>query len=682
MMELYDFNGTDVYVITEPHNWMAGSPDIELSYPSSGARTLTGLEVRRPQSIYFRISQSSSHVIADQAVPAFRAAVADRRKEPVLMPAWGLGADYADGLPSGINAPLQLVIDSVEFEVIEDGDSLSFTPGADAKIYPLLWGDFVEDPDPVAIGGRCSEVKIQFIEKGRVEYALSWTVTLDAAISLATRAARLWPFMADWTSQVRSGKSTVDVFEESFRKQRDSQKTIYSQLSVREYEMGFSLFRNTDNDDICEFLTFLQTMQGLTHSFWLPTFVDEATVVSINGADVTVDDASILPTYLAIYDREQVLPRKIDSTASNTITLNSTVAAINEDDATLCALRMCRLASDTVKLKFSSENAVEVGLRFVETPNEADPPAGETYGTTMGGLLYEAHLFEYTIDALGNVQQWHYTDHPESVDWNSETWLTDLIEFKGLTQDDTLEVDEVQITGRVVDGHPFALFVPWKLESPLQLTIYRTKFNPDGSLNGTPTALTSGEVSVRRMMGELVEAELQPHRKMMERRAPSFLIQRECNYSLFSAPCGLSRAAWQFSGELLEYIGGSAVKLRLENVARVGGVPLPSVPVDYFRGGWIQVGSGAGFQWRHIVECTNVVDVIANVDVVIAYPFNAVYSVGQVFSLYPGCSGAVSVCRDKFSNFSNYGGCPHVPESNPTLREHKRAAPKTSGGKK
>ena len=169
---------------------------------------------------------------------------------------------------------------------------------------------------------------------------------------------------------------------------------------------------------------------------------------------------------------------------------------------------------------------------------------------------------------------------------------------------------------------------------------------------------------------------------MLDRRAPSWLVQRECNYSVFSAPCGLARAAWEFSGELLEYIGGSAVKLRLENVARVSAVPLPSTPEQYFRGGWIQVGAGAGFQWRHIVECVNVEGTLGDVDVTIAYPFNSVYSVGQGFKLYPGCNGGASVCKDKFSNYSNYGGCPHVPESNPTLRENERSAPKTSGGKK
>ena len=80
--------------------------------------------------------------------------------------------------------------------------------------------------------------------------------------------------------------------------------------------------------------------------------MDEAVVKGIAGSVITVDDASLLPDYLALHDRELLVPLKVLSVAGNAVSVSETVDGVNNDDATLCALRMCRFASDSLQLSF------------------------------------------------------------------------------------------------------------------------------------------------------------------------------------------------------------------------------------------------------------------------------------------------------------------------------------------
>lgn len=146
-----------------------------------------------------------------------------------------------------------------------------------------------------------------------------------------------------------------------------------------------------------------------------------------------------------------------------------------------------------------------------------------------------------------------------------------------------------------------------------------------------------------------VELKVKSPLKLLDLDMPRNTYQAGCLWSLFDNGCTLSRAAFTFSGTVL-----NAFVNRIDVSGGIG-TPTGADGQPYFAQGRIKFTSGAA---------TNLTLTIGNNDsTTIFYMYPPVSGVlaGDTFDAWPGCAKTVEACDLKFSNKSNFRGFPRVP---------------------
>lgn len=126
---------------------------------------------------------------------------------------------------------------------------------------------------------------------------------------------------------------------------------------------------------------------------------------------------------------------------------------------------------------------------------------------------------------------------------------------------------------------------------------------------------------------------------------PRNTFQPACSHTLYDPGCTLSQAAFTLSGTVITSINNGNFNTSLGQAA------------GYFDQGVIKWTSGNNQGFSGTVRQYGPFN--GNVQVVLAFPFPV--SVGDTFTIFPGCDHTQSTCKNKFNNIPHFKGYPYVP---------------------
>ena len=80
------------------------------------------------------------------------------------------------------------------------------------------------------------------------------------------------------------------------------------------------------------------------------------------------------------------------------------------------------------------------------------------------------------------------------------------------------------------------------------------------------------------------------------------------------------------------------------------------------------MGTGEEFESRFIADAT-AYDPSSDgfIEITLSTPLNRTPAVDEEVFLFPGCDGKKGTCKDKFGNYTRFGGFPHMPVGNPSM---------------
>jgi uncharacterized protein len=177
---------------------------------------------------------------------------------------------------------------------------------------------------------------------------------------------------------------------------------------------------------------------------------------------------------------------------------------------------------------------------------------------------------------------------------------------------------------------------------PMSLTIYRFHEN-DGEV--LPEFV--GKVVMAAYSGPSVEVTVAPLSVVLKRKIPRFTYQKLCNWTLYSAGCGVSRAAFTDSGTV------SSVSS--------DGVTVQAVVFGTRADGWYE----SGYLERASDGSRQYVIAHAGEVVTLQRPFFGL-QVGEAIKGVAGCRlRETEDCLNKFNNKNRFLGFPRIPIKNP-----------------
>ncbi|HIK61157.1 MAG TPA: DUF2163 domain-containing protein [Planctomycetes bacterium] len=208
--------------------------------------------------------------------------------------------------------------------------------------------------------------------------------------------------------------------------------------------------------------------------------------------------------------------------------------------------------------------------------------------------------------------------------------------------------------------HPYVLrYIVGQPPLPDTCTIYRGH-STDG-VAPEFVSYFSGEVNGVVFEGDLAKVSLTTIASRMARSVPRRGFSWSCQHVLYDSLCQVSKEEYRVDAAVTA-IGNDGLDLDLvTDINWVGDDLAAKVASDalFFHGGLMSWSAPNGTQSRTI----RAYDGVGHTSTV-SLPFQGI-GIGDIVSVFAGCTHAVQVCRDKFDNVVNYGGFPFVPTSNP-----------------
>lgn len=320
---------------------------------------------------------------------------------------------------------------------------------------------------------------------------------------------------------------------------------------------------------------------------------------------------------------------------------------------------LVRFTKTSISFDFLNGRIADAKIGLMEVPFEVEPPAGEIAGETMGAMERTAQLFRFIRRYPGATVVDRYTGYERAVTAAGEVFLNRIIDHGDITDSMSPEGGKVKLSADTFEGNPLHLFQGNQIEVPLEVEILEAY--PDAQGNAAaPVLLFKGIVGKPEQKGKKFTAEAKHWMYDLMNKVPDLLVQGECNYEIFSAPCGVLQSNWTFNATVARYDGHT---LTLANITRSNGQALPAIGAGRFAFGRIWFGSGTGFRTRTISDNTALIN--GELTLTVSHPFNSLPA-GQI-SFIPGCDGTPEACR-AFGNYQRFGGADYVPPGNPSWR--------------
>jgi uncharacterized phage protein (TIGR02218 family) len=671
------FQSANAYLLDDLPSW-ASPVDVAVELPSHTERGLTCRETRRPLAETVRGTVGWTSYVgigAATELTTLRNALQSLSTERVLCPLWPF--PFEAGANPSATAAWYYVPDDPAGPVRAAGDlPFSFTA------YPLLIGRLKSVPKVDLVDAETASVEFSFIEDDDLGTGLTFAAyTPPNGLADGSGSARpLFAFVGDWTASPESGGAGIEIERRDLGQLRKSQTAAYAQSARRTLQCHLTL---TDDEPLQLLSLFSQL--GSHSNFWVPSGINEARLT----ADVESTD-DVLPVdspgarganvHLLLDGGSSRTPVKVTGTSGSDWTLSAAIGA-NYAAATtrIETLVLARFNAARLEIEFVEPRLATARIAFVEVPDEATADGNDDVGELQGAVATTAYLYLFSIAYPDGTAYYRFTDFESALTFSSHSYVPAPIEHDRIRETLALDRQAVTLASRHFAGNPLSLLIPFRLEWPLEVSIYEVAPAAGAATNGR--LLFQGQVARAEYDGPFIRATVQSLTALFDRKIPRQLLQPGCNWSLYDAACKVGARAgegmnnWTWQGTVTAY-DSSVLKITLSTVSRIAGSGVTLVN-HFFAGGRIKLGTGSAVQHRLISDSAQTPFAIW-----VGSPFIGPQpEAGNVMYFLPGCDGRFDTCGNKFANSGRYGGFPFMPIGNPSLVKVENKS-SDSGGKK
>ena len=283
--------------------------------------------------------------------------------------------------------------------------------------------------------------------------------------------------------------------------------------------------------------------------------------------------------------------------------------------------------------------------------------AGMIAFLASGGPYLMADL--YTL-ALTNGTTYYWTSADRAIIANGNTFTAcvdqgsqPILSRGAIHQARGLEVSTLDITVYTCDtaqilGVNFALAVHNGALDGATITIQRAMMSSWGVTTNGVVTLFQGLVGGADIGSTQTVLHVNSGLELLQtQKMPRMLFQPGCTNALGDANCGVSLASITVTGTVTS--GSSATS--------VGGAP--TQPANYYQNGVMVFTSGANTGARRSISSYTGGLLVPTI------PLTSAPSVGDTFTVYPGCAKTRAACTG-FSNIARFRGCPYIPNPEAT----------------
>lgn len=237
---------------------------------------------------------------------------------------------------------------------------------------------------------------------------------------------------------------------------------------------------------------------------------------------------------------------------------------------------------------------------------------------------------------------YYYTNGDVSVAYGGNTYTPAMLQRGPLERDNTLNIVKMDIGFSYLEN-PVIDYIAQNPVALVWITVMRL-FRDQSPLEAGVVFI--GQIKTVTFQGNLGKVECVGFEHYLSRPLPLYRYMRQCNWKLFSTQCTVSVSNYSYT---LNVSSISSDGLTIVCAA------LPVLVNDYFAQGEIVFSSE-----RRMITTS------ASTSLYVRFPFKSL-SVGDSVTVYAGCDGNITTCRDKFGNVINFGGTPYVPVDNPII---------------
>jgi uncharacterized phage protein (TIGR02218 family) len=394
---------------------------------------------------------------------------------------------------------------------------------------------------------------------------------------------------------------------------------------------------------------FWDAAQGRLKGFWFPEPAAAGLVVSGTGSTVVLEGSNLVAGDRIWISRPIGNPicRQITAIAETlsqqTLTLDSALPADLDRHCRARLLLYARFASDEDKATSSGEGIGRHKVRVVELPKE--------YAAAESGRR-PVVLYRFVMDADGDLVEWHYTSHLDAIVTGETTWTPAAIEHGSIRRAAKADREDVTVTAVMATGTPWSRLFPRTLGRPLWLEICEV----DLSNLASATVVFVGRLRKPTIEGRKVTMPFASFLDALSPQIPTAEIAPSCNHCLYSAACGVSRAAHRVTATI-SALSGTQLTITAAGLA--------GKPAHWYAGGYIDAGDLGTLETRTVrgSSAADGDDVVIHIDSAFAFA-----TVGSEVRIHPGCDLTPATCDAKFDNFINFGGFGYVTQTNLALR--------------
>jgi len=343
-----------------------------------------------------------------------------------------------------------------------------------------------------------------------------------------------------------------------------------------------------------------------------------------------------------------------------------------------------RFGNDRLRVEWPTQDMAEVAISLVQT---------------ISGTEKELPQAFYLIELTSNygTDPIYATDRDSSASWGGHTWTPARFKVDNPQVSLRPQDEKIGVEMWLDDFEPLRLLAYGETAAMVNVEIYEAQ--DDGAV--TASLVFQGKLTGG-FQGKRFKGQARAFSGKLAHEFPSFHLSRTCNFNVYDAGCrrlrgaSMGQSAWECTGSFYGWDAGannlflSAYTLAsgLPGISQGAGSPSGGYGAkgwyyvdtntglvwfkhkatewmidDFFRGGWVVVGSGIARQVRgitgsHYWPTYSPAQIHLNLDRALR---TEGISIGDTVTFYPGCNGKIGTCTHKFSNGENFGGFPYAP---------------------
>jgi hypothetical protein len=659
------YAGTPVYLLSADPQ---GDIKVTVSRLTECHAGRTRREERRVLGATLRWKLDYAVLVDDRAAAQqFRLSLQAFDAQPIFCPLWPAAVPYgSDPLFTGA-LHCTWEPDFSAWELHTTSAPASFTPSADARTAPVLWGRLDKMPDPNLVTTEALQANISFVENGPAGYAVA-PASAFAAHYGPILHGEAWPlldFDLDYTS---TGAGGVDIQVERKRIGfgRGETETFYPQTPRSQVKCQAS----GEPADAARLIATFHAAGGTVKPVWFPsTYQPTRLTADPSGTDphLQVESAAALGGHPQIMLRDGAsganVPRTVTAAAGTTLTLDSAPGALSAESTSLQLLLFGRFAADDLVLTWTPSTFVTGQFTLQELPPDYGSPANEIYEVSLGHVGDPIFLFELS-DQVGGA--WFWTNYESAITIGGQTYEPHQIDWDQIDEGLNLDDGKTTLTCDSWAGNPLLrLLVPRRGQ---QLLLILKEWDASGA--SAPTTLWRCYAMSAAAAGRVIKVPFVSDGRLFDVRVPRRTEGISCPWVIYGSGCGLLPDNKKV-GVTFMYQGGIAGQWRV-NIA--------SIPayLNYFAGGWMKRTIDSDDNPTYpILDSSG--DATSGYFITLQDAPSPAPVAGETWTLYPGCDQTWNNCG-VHGNTANYGGKPRKPAANPAFVSIQNTTP--TGSKK